>query len=339
MVNSTDAGINLTGTLPPFNAFVTRNLATCPIRLGEALANNKAQHIFVAGQNLYTFATSAKMKADIRTFLVRDNTKLHVLMCDPNYAVGVEAWSKVNHESGDYEYRRHLLDATRDLLTLQREAPPGRMEVRVAPLVPFSGWFLDPESPNATMVMTIIVPNSWETEDRPQLVVKRNEHLDIFEFCWSRLRTIFKPAGLSKSLSSPRIFISHGHSPAWRDLKDFLHDRLKLTEPEEFNRESPASMTPAERLAQMLDNGSFAFIVMTAEDEQVDGTYRARENVVHEAGMTQARYGRKRAIILLEEGCQEFSNIVGDTQIRFPKGNLQAKFEEIRQVLEREKII
>ena len=43
-----------------------------------------------------------------------------------------------------------------------------------------------------------------------------------------------------------------------------------------------------------------------------------------------------RAIIVLESGCEEFSNIQGLGQIRFPEGNIKACFEEIRQVLERE---
>ena len=50
-----------------------------------------------------------------------------------------------------------------------------------------------------------------------------------------------------------------------------------------------------------------AFLVLTAEDEQTDGTLHARENVIHEAGLFQGRLGFEKAIILLEEGCQEFS--------------------------------
>ena len=78
---------------------------------------------------------------------------------------------------------------------------------------------------------------------------------------------------------------------------------------------------------------------MTAEDEQADGKIRARENVVHVVGLFQGRLGFTRAIVLLEEGCEEFSNIHGLGQIRFPKGNVSAKFEEIRAVLERENLI
>ncbi|GAG43925.1 unnamed protein product, partial [marine sediment metagenome] len=90
---------------------------------------------------------------------------------------------------------------------------------------------------------------------------------------------------------------------------------------------------------EMLSSSDFAFIVMTAEDEHSDGTKHARQNVVHEAGLFQGRLGFDRAIILLEEGCAEFSNIVGLTHIPFPKGNIGAASEDIRKVLEREEML
>ena len=89
----------------------------------------------------------------------------------------------------------------------------------------------------------------------------------------------------------------------------------------------------------MLAEACFALIVMTAEDEHGDLTMHARENVIHEAGLFQAKLGSKRAIILLEDGCAEFSNIRGLTQIRFPKGNIMAVSENVRHVLEREGIL
>jgi predicted nucleotide-binding protein len=134
------------------------------------------------------------------------------------------------------------------------------------------------------------------------------------------------------------IFIGHGRSLLWKDLKDFIQDRLHLPW-DEFNRVPVAGITNIARLSEMLDSAVIAFLVMTAEDEQVDGNKRARMNVIHEAGLFQGRLGFTRAIVLLEEGCEEFSNIQGLGQIRFPKGNIKAAFEKIRQVLEREGII
>jgi predicted nucleotide-binding protein len=134
------------------------------------------------------------------------------------------------------------------------------------------------------------------------------------------------------------IFIGHGKSPIWRELKDLLVDRLSLTV-DEFNNVATAGIPTAERLETMLNAVAFAFLVMTAEDEQADGRLRARENVVHEVGLFQGKLGFKKAIVLLEDECEEFSNIHGLGQIRFPRGDISAKFEDIRRVLERERII
>jgi predicted nucleotide-binding protein len=141
-----------------------------------------------------------------------------------------------------------------------------------------------------------------------------------------------------KASRAGRVFIGHGGSPVWRELKDFLQDRLRLAW-DEFNREAVAGFTTFERLDEMLTAASFAFLVMTAEDEHADASLHARENVVHEVGLFQGRLGPRKAIILLEDGCEEFSNIIGLSQIRFPRGRVSAAFEEIRCVLEREGVV
>ena len=135
-----------------------------------------------------------------------------------------------------------------------------------------------------------------------------------------------------------KIFIGHGHSPHWREFKDFISDRLELPW-DEFSRVPVAGIPNTIRLAQMLDQACMAFLVMTAEDEDAEGKLHARDNVIHEAGLFQGRLGFEKAIILLEDGCEEFSNIEGLGQIRFPKGDISAIFEEVRQVLEREEIL
>lgn len=131
------------------------------------------------------------------------------------------------------------------------------------------------------------------------------------------------------------VFIGHGQSPLWRELKDFVSDRLGLHW-DEFNRVPVAGVTNIARLSEMLNHAGIAFLVLTAEDETADGHERARQNVVHEAGLFQGRLGFARAIILLEDGCEEFSNVQGLGQIRFPTGNIAAAFEDVRRVLERE---
>lgn len=89
-------------------------------------------------------------------------------------------------------------------------------------------------------------------------------------------------------------------------------------------------------LEQMLKASSFALLVLTAEDETADGAKRARQNVVHETGLFQGRLGFSRAIVMLESGVEDFSNINGIEQIRFSKDNIKETFGDVLAVLRRE---
>ena len=144
-----------------------------------------------------------------------------------------------------------------------------------------------------------------------------------------------------------RVFIGHGRAPDWRELYIFLSERLNL-KVDEFERVPTGGVSIKERLEQMLDSSCFAFLVLTAEDEIAEGEQseeedktrkQARMNVVHEAGLFQGRLGFERAIILLENDCEEFSNIHGVGQIRFDKGKIDSKFHEVQHLLEDRGII
>lgn len=82
-----------------------------------------------------------------------------------------------------------------------------------------------------------------------------------------------------------------------------------------------------------------AFLVMTAEDDFGDGTKRARDNVIHEAGLFQGRLGWTKAIVLLEDGCTEFSNLHGVSHIKFGKNSIKDSFVDVRRSLAREGLV
>ena len=134
------------------------------------------------------------------------------------------------------------------------------------------------------------------------------------------------------------VFIGHGRSHAWRDLKDFVQDRLKLPW-DEFNRVPVAGVTNIARLSEMLDAAAIAFLVMTAEDERTDGVVQARMNVVHEAGLFQGRLGFLRAIVCSKRGASGSAILRGLARFGFLLGQISATFEEIRRVLEQEGLI
>lgn len=138
--------------------------------------------------------------------------------------------------------------------------------------------------------------------------------------------------------SRPTVFIGHGRDREWLVLQNFLEKKLDL-QVVEFNSVATAGVATAVRLQTMLEQSHFALLVMTGENDQADGTRHARENVVHEIGLFQGRLGFSRAIVMLEDGCEEFSNIHGLGQIRFPKDNISAVFEDIRDILDREGLL
>jgi predicted nucleotide-binding protein len=185
---------------------------------------------------------------------------------------------------------------------------------------------------------------NWITGDFDTWINQRL-HLEAFGVTFrrsdiERLKPTARDEGQQKMKKTGKtVFIGHGRSEVWRALKDFLQDRLHLTIVE-FNSVPIAGIATANRLEEMLDAADFALLVLTAEDEQAaGGKLHARLNVVHEAGLFQGRLGFRKAIIVLEEACEEFSNVHGLGQIRFPMGNIGTTFEEIRRVLEREGLV
>lgn len=135
-----------------------------------------------------------------------------------------------------------------------------------------------------------------------------------------------------KESKSPLIFIGHGRSPLWRDLKDHLTDKhdYKI---EAYETGSRAGHTIKDVLEDMSNKSSFALLVMTGEDEDKDGNLKARSNVIHEVGLFQGRLGFSNAIVLLEDGTEEFSNLFGIQQLRFSKGNIKEVFGDVLHAL------
>ena len=139
-------------------------------------------------------------------------------------------------------------------------------------------------------------------------------------------------AAVTVPASRARVFIGYGgSSEAWRELQDFL-TRLGV-EVETFRSETRVGQSITEVLRGMLDRADFAFLVHTGEDDIGNGRMRARQNIVHETGLFQGRLGFDRAIIVREDGTEDFSNVHGLQEIRFPRGQIRAAFGEAIEIL------
>lgn len=136
-------------------------------------------------------------------------------------------------------------------------------------------------------------------------------------------------------VDSPVVFIGHGRSSAWRDLRDHLRDQHDYRI-ESYESGARAGHSIRDILESMAEKSSFALLVMTGEDLQDTGELRARQNVIHEAGIFQGRLGFSRAIILLEEDVVPFSNVDGVQYIAFSKGRIKETYGDVLATLRRE---
>lgn len=132
-----------------------------------------------------------------------------------------------------------------------------------------------------------------------------------------------------------KIFIGHGHDSQWKDLKDHLHEQQGF-DVVAYEIGPRAGLSVKDVLESMLNESSFALLLLTGEDIDMDGKIHARENVIHELGLFQGRLGFTKSIALLERGVTEFSNILGVNQIRFNKGNIRETYGDILAIIKRE---
>lgn len=181
----------------------------------------------------------------------------------------------------------------------------------------------------------------WKRRDLTRINVRadsRSSIESIFEVFEStqescRLPPVSEPNRVLPS--PPVIFIGHGQSTQWRDLKDHLQEKHEY-KIEAYETGARAGHTIRDILEEMVTKSSFAVLVLTAEDEQADGNYRARQNVIHETGLFQGRLGFHRAIMLLEEDVEALSNVQGIQYIRFSQNNIKETYGEVLATLRRE---
>ena len=166
--------------------------------------------------------------------------------------------------------------------------------------------------------------------------------LDEIKSYWSEdiEESNFRERGTSSQLVpslGSYVFIGHGRSPLWARLQVFLEKDLGL-KTINYESESRVGKSIVTVLEQMLDEANFAVLILTAEDETASGK-RARQNVVHEAGLFQGRLGFNKAVLLVQEGLEEFSNVAGLQHIPFTGDRIDQTFNELRRALKREGLV
>ncbi len=152
-----------------------------------------------------------------------------------------------------------------------------------------------------------------------------------------------KPSSTAATRTSARakrqkVFIGHGRSRLWARLQVFIKDELGV-ETVSYETESRVGESIVPILEKMLDQSTFAVLVLTAEDQTEEGDRRARQNVIHEAGLFQGRLGFDKAILLVQQGLEGFTNIDGLQYIPFSDENIEETFYQLQRTMKQKGII
>ena len=129
--------------------------------------------------------------------------------------------------------------------------------------------------------------------------------------------------------------IGHGRDSTWREVKDYLHDQLGFPV-DAFEMEPHTSETIPQIIASLGADSNMAILVLSGEDKTDAGTLRARQNVIHELGKFQEKFGNKRTIILVEKDVEVPSNISGLIRLDYERGHIDATFGSIMATIRRE---
>ena len=143
----------------------------------------------------------------------------------------------------------------------------------------------------------------------------------------SELTTLAKPDTVKN-----RVFITHGRSNDWREVQSYIEKDVKL-QTLELAQEPSQGMTIIEKLLTGANRCDSAVIVMSGDDIDSTGQARARENVMHEIGFFQGKYGRAQVILLHEDGVSVPTNLSGVVYVPFPKGTISAGFHVLMREL------
>lgn len=162
-------------------------------------------------------------------------------------------------------------------------------------------------------------PTGIFTRTALQRLCKEIDH--IFEL---RANSELSPAAPERPAPN-RVFITHGRSNDWREVQAYLEKDIQM-QTMELAQEANHGMTVIEKLLAGAERCDSAVIVMTGDDIDADGQARARENVMHEIGFFQGKYGRSKVVLLHEDGVSVPTNLSGVVYIPYPKGTVSAGF-------------
>ncbi|EMI20875.1 Signal transduction response regulator, receiver region domain protein [Rhodopirellula maiorica SM1] len=255
----------------------------------------------------------------IRAILVEDERPFAVKCVEVMEKCGLS----VQYLPGADEARTHLLETTVDVAVIDLMMPPSYKDEGVGLLQ----WAKQRFPKMEAVLIT-------KKQDQTTEVVAAAMRLGARYFLDKEAGTFFSKLEyhLKEILveQASNVFISHGHNELLKlKLKDFVQNRYGKT-PVILSELPSEGLTIVEKLEKASKSCKCAIILMTKDDQTHDGGVRARQNVIHEIGFFQGKYGRKKVMLLAEKGVEMFSNISGIVRIEFDADHFESVFEPLR---------
>ncbi len=188
----------------------------------------------------------------------------------------------------------------------------------------YAAFSADVSQPEVQMVGSVA-----DRYSRLQLLALARDIEQIFA-----IRSLSEQATLAVAPQETRVFISHGRAQDWREIQAYIERDAKIPTLE-LEQQPDEGRTAQHKLFDEANKCSFAVVVMTEEDMDAAGITRARENLIHEIGYFQGRYGTNGICLLHEEGTSIPSNIAGVVYAPFTRGNIGATLVALRRELDR----
>jgi hypothetical protein len=164
-----------------------------------------------------------------------------------------------------------------------------------------------------------------------RLASHKLRHVGLQETRFSDVVQEFISSLESRRFGGDGVFISHGGHADWHSVKHFLESELRLPVLH-FEAESWGGRPVTDALTKYLDTCGYAICVLTAEDRNPGGVRMARQNVLHEVGLFQGRYGFDRVVVIADQACDYVPHAAVGSVLRYRK-NVAEVFGDLEMTL------
>jgi predicted nucleotide-binding protein len=130
------------------------------------------------------------------------------------------------------------------------------------------------------------------------------------------------------------VFIAHGHSEDWRKVERFVNKKLDFDTIVVQENYKPGDIIE-KKVEKNIRKCECVVAILSPDDKMVNGTFRARQNVIYELGLSRKYLKKKQIILLVESSVEVQSDIAGLIYIPYKNETIETTFTQLGEGLEK----